>query len=80
MRREGSRPGELLLLHSDGLSEARNAAGDEFGDARIEAGARARIHLPAQELADALAAEARAFRGDEPPEDDVSIAVVRRPG
>jgi sigma-B regulation protein RsbU (phosphoserine phosphatase) len=71
-------PGECLLLHSDGLSETRNAAGEEFGDGRIEAAVRAHIHLPAQALADALAAAARAFRGEEAPDDDVSIAIVRR--
>lgn len=71
-------PGETLLLHSDGLSEARNHAGDEFGDARIETAARVRIHLPAQDLADSLASEVRAFRGDEAPDDDISIAVIRR--
>jgi len=71
-------PGEALLLHSDGLSEARNPAGDEFGDARIEAAARSGIGLSPQELADALAGQARAFRGGEAPEDDVSIAILKR--
>jgi serine phosphatase RsbU (regulator of sigma subunit) len=71
-------PGELLLLHSDGLSEARGFSGEEFGDARIEAGARTGARLPAQALADALAGEARAFRGGEEPEDDVSVAILRR--
>ena len=69
--------GDVLLLHSDGLSEARNPTGEEFGDARIEAAARSGARLPAQELADLLAAQARAFRG-EAPEDDVSVAVLRR--
>ncbi|MGE5413740.1 MAG: PP2C family protein-serine/threonine phosphatase, partial [Syntrophomonadaceae bacterium] len=73
-------PGELLLIHSDGLSEARSLAGEEFGDARIEAAARAGARLPAQALADELAGEARAFRAGEAPEDDVSIAVLRRTG
>ncbi len=73
-------PGEILLLHSDGLSEARNGPGEEFGDARIEATVRAAFRLPAQELADALSREVRAFRGDEVPEDDISIAVLRRAG
>ena len=70
--------GDVLLIHSDGLSEARNAVGEEFGDARIEAGARAGVRTGAQALADALAGEARTFRGGEAPEDDVSIAVLRR--
>lgn len=71
-------PGDLLLLHSDGLSEARSPSGDEFGDARIEAAARARVRLTPQEMADGLAAEARSFRREEAPDDDVSIAVLRR--
>jgi sigma-B regulation protein RsbU (phosphoserine phosphatase) len=70
-------PGELLFLHSDGLSEARNAAGQQFGDARIEAAVRRGAGRPAPDLAEDIAREARAFRGNEPPEDDVSIAVVR---
>jgi serine phosphatase RsbU (regulator of sigma subunit) len=72
--------GEILLLHSDGVSEARDATGQEFGDARIEAAVRAAIRLPAQEIAAALAREVRAFRGSSTPEDDVSIAVLRRIG
>jgi serine phosphatase RsbU (regulator of sigma subunit) len=71
-------PGEFLFLHSDGLSEARNAAGQDFGDARIEAAVRRGAARPASEVAEEIAREARAFRGGEPPEDDVSIAVVRR--
>jgi serine phosphatase RsbU (regulator of sigma subunit) len=70
--------GQTLFLHSDGLSEARNPAGDEFGDARIERALLDRSVLAPQELADTLAEEVRRFRGAESPEDDVSIAVVRR--
>ena len=58
--------------------QARNLAGDDFGDGRIERALLDRAALSPQELADALADEARRFRGEETPEDDVSIAVVRR--
>ena len=71
-------PGEFLLLHSDGLSEARNVQGDEFGDGRIETSVRARLAEPPQRMADGLAEDARRFRGGEAPEDDVSVAVLRR--
>jgi sigma-B regulation protein RsbU (phosphoserine phosphatase) len=73
-------PGEFLFLHSDGLSEARNAAGEEFGDARIEAAVRRGASRPAPALAEDVDREVRRFRGDEAPDDDVSIAVVRRLG
>ena len=71
-------PGQTLFLHSDGLSEARNARGDEFGDGRIERALLDRATLSPQELADSLAEDVRRFRGEESPEDDVSIAIVRR--
>ena len=71
-------PGQTLFLHSDGLSEARNPAGEEFGDGRIERALLDRAMLAPQELADSLAEDVRRFRGDETPEDDISIAVVRR--
>lgn len=71
-------PGERLLMHSDGLTETRNANGSEFGDARLEAIAAWRPGSPAQALVDTIVGEWRAFRGKVPAEDDVSIAVVTR--
>jgi serine phosphatase RsbU (regulator of sigma subunit) len=71
-------PGEALLLHSDGLAEARDASGSEFGDARIEASVRRAAALPAPALVEALARDVMTFCGRDAPEDDVSIAVVRR--
>jgi sigma-B regulation protein RsbU (phosphoserine phosphatase) len=71
-------PGEFLVFHSDGLSEARNAAGEEFGDVRIEERTRHGAALPPQGLADSVAAALRAFRGRAMAEDDVSVAILRR--
>jgi serine phosphatase RsbU (regulator of sigma subunit) len=71
-------PGEALLLHSDGLPEARDASGAEFGDARIEASVRRAVGLPAPDFVAAMAKALMDFCGRENPEDDVSIAVVRR--
>ena len=70
--------GELLVFHSDGLSEARNAAGEEFGDARIAALLLRTAGAPAPAIADALSKALFSFLGKTPPEDDVSVAVVRR--
>jgi hypothetical protein len=72
--------GERLLLYSDGLSEARDTGGVEFGDARLETAVRRLAALPAPDFVLALAAEVRAFTSDRPPEDDISIAAVARAG
>jgi Stage II sporulation protein E (SpoIIE) len=72
--------GEALLLHSDGLSEARDPSGAEFGDARVESSIRRAAALPAPGLVESLARDVMVFCGREAPEDDVSIAAIRRAG
>jgi stage II sporulation SpoE-like protein len=71
-------PGERLLLHSDGLTEARNANGREFADGRVEAIAGWNPNATPASLVASLVEEWRLFTGDQPPEDDVSIAVIQR--
>jgi len=71
-------PGEMLLFHSDGLSEARGESGEEFGDARIERVLFRKTGAPPYEVVSALAAELDRFLGRAVADDDVSIAVVRR--
>jgi len=70
--------GQALLLHSDGLSEARDMTGAEFGEARIELSLRRVGTLPAPDLVAALARDVTSFCGREAPEDDVSISAIRR--
>ena len=72
-------PGETLLLFSDGVTEARNPAGELFGTERL------RTVLAAHEQADAAALvtgvrEAVAeFAGAGPPADDLTLFALRRP-
>ena len=72
--------GERLLLYSDGLSEARDDSGVEFGDARLESAVRRLAPLPASDFVQALASDVRAYTHDRPPEDDISIAGIVRTG
>ena len=71
-------PNERLLLHSDGLTEARNANGNEFGDSYVEVIAGWHPEASAQALVDSVVSEWRVFIGDLPVEDDTSVAVIRR--
>jgi serine phosphatase RsbU (regulator of sigma subunit) len=70
--------GETLLLHSDGLSEARNGAEKQFGYALVESICGWHATGPAQTLVDDLVGELKAFMGGRPVEDDISIAVIRK--
>ncbi|MEI8259741.1 MAG: PP2C family protein-serine/threonine phosphatase, partial [Deltaproteobacteria bacterium] len=71
-------PGESLVFVSDGLPEARDAEGREFGDARLEALLARRAGGPAAQTVAGIASELLSFLGRKAPEDDVSIAVLRR--
>jgi hypothetical protein len=70
--------GERILLHSDGLTEARNMAEREFGDQYVEVVAGWHPDANATALIDTLMGEWRMFMGDQPAEDDVSVTVIRR--
>jgi serine phosphatase RsbU (regulator of sigma subunit) len=73
-------PGDRVVLYTDGLNEARNAAGEDFGEERICDVVRALpAHLTAKEVADHVLAALRQFLGDEEPQDDVTIMVLRVP-
>jgi sigma-B regulation protein RsbU (phosphoserine phosphatase) len=70
-------PGDRLLLHSDGLTEARNLQDKEFGDTYVEVIAGWHPEASASALVEAILGEWRSFMGPAIPDDDVSIAVVR---
>jgi phosphoserine phosphatase RsbU/P len=70
--------GERLLLHSDGLTEARNAKEHEFGDVYVETVAGWHPDASAAMLVETMVGEWKMFMGGVPADDDVSIAVIRR--
>ncbi len=69
-------PGTTVCLYTDGLVEAR-ADDEQYGDARLDAALVAGRDLPAQELAEQVVADCRAFGGGELV-DDCAIVVIRR--
>jgi sigma-B regulation protein RsbU (phosphoserine phosphatase) len=69
-------PGDLLLLFTDGVSEAENAAGEEFGEARLLEALRAGAGLPAPALLASILEALEAFAGSGL-QDDVTLLVAR---
>ena len=70
--------GEKLVLHSDGLTEARNADGQEFGDSRVEVLCGWRPGCSASCLVDDVVGQFRMFTTGALIDDDVSVAVIAR--
>jgi serine phosphatase RsbU (regulator of sigma subunit) len=71
-------PGDVLLLYTDGLTDALNVEGHEFGLERLRAALAANRHHDAKGIADALMRSVSDFAGDEPPFDDETIVVIKR--
>jgi sigma-B regulation protein RsbU (phosphoserine phosphatase) len=69
--------GDTLLMYTDGLSEARNTAGEEYGNRLEEAAARA-AHQPPGDLLQAIIADQAAFRGECADADDLTAMAIRR--
>lgn len=68
--------GDLLLMYTDGISEATNASGEQFGDGMLQQFFGASTGTP-QQLVDALLAELLRFTGRKDGfEDDVSVVVL----
>jgi sigma-B regulation protein RsbU (phosphoserine phosphatase) len=71
-------PGELLLLYTDGLSEAQNASGEELGVERlVHVLERHRSATPAS-LIEAVLAEVAAFQDGASRSDDLTLLALRR--
>jgi serine phosphatase RsbU (regulator of sigma subunit)/dihydrofolate reductase len=70
-------PGDILLAFTDGISEAMNAAEDEWGEDRMIAEAQAHADLNAAELLQHLFRAADAFAAGAPQHDDMTLVVLR---
>lgn len=71
-------PGDLLVIYSDGITEAMNSAEEEFGEERlVETIVENRTHSP-QELLSSILKSVRLHVGNEPQMDDMTLVVLKR--
>ena len=71
------RPGDTLIVMSDGVCEARNGRGDDFDLACLAGLARA-SHAGVATLADTIVREVQRHRGVDQAQDDVTVFILRR--
>jgi serine phosphatase RsbU (regulator of sigma subunit) len=71
------KPGEILVLTTDGIMEAHNQDGDMFGKDRIKEVIRQNAGLDADGIRRAMFTAVEDFRGKAPQEDDITLVVSK---
>jgi phosphoserine phosphatase RsbU/P len=77
-RQEELLPGEMLLVYSDGVTEAMNEAGQFYDDDRLRAQLPGLANLTAAQAGKRLLDSVDAFIGNTRPYDDLSLIVLKR--
>lgn len=71
-------PGEVIVMYSDGITEAMNAAEEMFTEQRVAETLQAHQNGSAKEILEKLTAAANAHAGNTPQSDDMTVVVVKR--
>ena len=69
--------GDVFVFCSDGVFEAMNEAGQEFTDERLRQVVEESSSLSPQKIVEAIFAAVERWRGDAPPNDDMTAVAVR---
>ncbi|MCP3903037.1 MAG: SpoIIE family protein phosphatase [Planctomycetes bacterium] len=70
--------GDLFAILSDGIYEAFNTAGEQFGNERVEAVIRASHDGSADDIANAIRDAVDAFAGAQPADDDRTVLIIKK--
>jgi sigma-B regulation protein RsbU (phosphoserine phosphatase) len=72
------RPGARLLLYTDGVTDAENTAGEQFGAERLEEAMAGPVPSESAGALDAIIATVMRFRGRARQSDDIAMMLVSR--
>lgn len=70
--------GDMLLLYSDGVTEAQSPDGEEFGEERLEGIVRASRGDSAETLLAIVQEAVQSWAAGQPPADDITLLAARR--
>ena len=69
-------PGDCLVLYTDGVSEAQDRNGDEFGLEAMIRSVQASASEGAAGIIQRVTSDVKAFIGDQPPHDDITLITI----
>jgi sigma-B regulation protein RsbU (phosphoserine phosphatase) len=70
-------PGDVVVLYSDGVSEAFDTAGEDFGEGRLLTVSQAAADLGAPALVERIISSVRTFTKGAAQSDDITVMVLR---
>lgn len=70
-------PGDLLVMYTDGVTDAQNEYGEFYGEGRLLNVAR-RCNCSAHEAMETILEDVRRFTGGMPQADDITLLIVKR--
>jgi sigma-B regulation protein RsbU (phosphoserine phosphatase) len=73
-------PGDCMLVFTDGITEAENAEGEEFGEERLRKILCSHAAGSTDALVDRVSSAVSEFCGKRPPADDVTLVALKRTG
>jgi serine phosphatase RsbU (regulator of sigma subunit) len=73
-------PDDVLVLYTDGLTEAENLAHEPYGADRLVEVVADYADASAAEILDAVVQSVQQFIGEAPPFDDMTLVVIRYTG
>jgi serine phosphatase RsbU (regulator of sigma subunit) len=71
-------PGDMLVVFSDGVTEAFNEGHEQYGEERLIETIRELRGRPARQVVDGIVDRVKTFAGAHPQSDDITLLVVRR--
>lgn len=71
-------PGELLILYTDGVTEAQNGSGEFFNEDLLIEAAESRLGMSAHEVQVGILEAVQNFVGDSPQSDDITLMILAR--
>jgi phosphoserine phosphatase RsbU/P len=70
-------PGDTLVLYTDGITEAENADGEEFGKSRLAETVAGHSGLPVESLLQAVVGAVQQFSSGSEQQDDITMVIAR---
>jgi len=71
------KPGETLLVYTDGVTEAMNPKRELFGEERLKQAVRGQAGLSAEKLTQRVVGEVARFANGAEPSDDITLLAIR---